>query len=196
MISIIPIRIIILVVSIFYAATMLIISYFSHPESTSFINYISPSWKLATILNIILWMVFSRGWRYIWRKIPSLNEYVFPDLNGQWRIKINWVKGEKNGIVEGNAWIKQSLINMSMEIITKDSESETLIVQPQKDPVSGRPMIYYIYKNTPKNISPENPSAYEGTALLKICLTDKYELNGNYYTNRASHGHYTLNKIP
>ncbi|MBL5826867.1 hypothetical protein [Serratia fonticola] len=195
MINLIPIRVMILIVSVLYAATILVISHFSHSESTSFISYLSPSWKLATILNIVLWLVFSRGWRCIWRRFPSLNEHIFPDLNGKWKIKIHWVKGEEHGIVEGDAWIKQSLINMSMGINTQDSESETLIVQPQKDSVSGRPMIYYIYKNTPKNTSPKNPGAYEGTALLKICLTNKNELNGNYYTNRASHGYYILNKV-
>lgn len=195
MINVIPIKTIIVSVSVLYATTVLLVSFFISSETTTFLSDLSLSWKLATVLNVFLWLCFSFGWRYVWSKFPCLNEYIFPDLNGQWEIKINWIKGEKHGLVEGSAWIKQSFINMSMEIITKDSESETLIVKPHKDPVSGRPMVYYIYKNTPKNITPENPGSYEGTALLKICLSDKHELNGNYYTNRATHGHYTLNLI-
>ena len=41
------------------------------------------------LLNAILW---NPVWRWLWRKIPKLNEWVFPDLNGTWEVELcsNW----------------------------------------------------------------------------------------------------------
>lgn len=46
------------------------------------------------LLNVILWNPI---WRWLWRKVPLLNEKVFPDLNGTWDVELqsNWPRQEQ-----------------------------------------------------------------------------------------------------
>lgn len=41
------------------------------------------------LLNAVLW---NPVWRWFWKKVPKLNEWVFPDLNGVWDVELcsNW----------------------------------------------------------------------------------------------------------
>jgi len=75
-----------------------------------------------------------------------------------------------------------------MELFTDESESETLVIQPKKNPDSGRLYFYYIYKNTPIDNGENRLKPHIGTAILKILANNNDILEGNYFTDRNTQG--------
>jgi hypothetical protein len=119
---------------------------------------------------------------------------VFPDLNGEWTMTIHWQGTEKYGIVPARAHIKQDLLRISMEVFSHDSDSETLTVQPKRDPESGRPILYYVYRVIPKNVGNNGGGSYEGAAILKLANSGSDQWSGNYFTSRQTLGHFELSR--
>lgn len=153
----------------------------------------------ALILDVGLWTAASFLWRPLWARVPALNSLLFPDLNGQWRMSIEWTRvhasGEARGTVKAKATIKQSLVHMSMEVESQFSDSETLIARPKKDPESGRPMLYYVYRVVPRKTSAQAGSPYDGAAILKFDADHGARLRGNYFTSRMTQGYFTLERL-
>lgn len=127
-------------------------------------------------------------------KVPMLNTLLFPDLNGCWRMQIHWVGPDKSGTVTAKATIRQDFLRISMEVASDGSDSETLVVKPKKDPESGRPILYYVYRVVPKKLSNETGSSYEGAAILKFEAAQTHRLSGNYFTSRKTVGHFILQR--
>jgi SMODS-associating 2TM, beta-strand rich effector domain len=146
----------------------------------------------ATVLNLLLLFLVYIGWKSIWSTFPALNRWVFPDLNGEWKMTIHWQNAEASGVAFARAHIKQDLLRISMEVFSRDSDSETLIAQPKRDPESGRPILYYVYRVVPKNIKLGTGGSYEGSAILKLSDTGHDRLGGNYFTSRQTLGHFEL----
>lgn len=44
----------------------------------------------SAVFDLLLVVVFTYGWRLLWRCIPALNNLLFPDWNGTWDVEINW----------------------------------------------------------------------------------------------------------
>lgn len=195
MIFVLPFKVLSTIFAILYIFIFFVYQYFSGLDLNSFGNLYFIASKSLTIFGIVI-TGLTLSWRCIWKKIPVLNEVVFPDLNGVWHIDIHWSNGPDNGIAVGTAVIKQSLVKMSMEISTHTSYSETLMVKPKKNNESNRPSLFYIYRNTPKIITASNPGSYLGTAILNLSLNSESELSGNYFTERNTQGHFNLKKKP
>ncbi len=68
------------------------------------------------------------------------------------------------------------------------------MAKPKKDPESGRPLLYYVYRVVPKQLSNETGSSYEGAAILKFESTQTHSLRGNYFTSRKTVGHFVLQR--
>jgi hypothetical protein len=146
----------------------------------------------ATILNLVLLFLVYVGWKSIWSTFPALNRWVFPNLNGEWKMTIHWQSAESSGVAFARVRIKQDLMRISMEVFSRDSDSETLIALPKRDPESGRPILYYVYRVVPKNIRFGVGGSYEGSAILKLSDTGHDRLGGNYFTSRQTLGHFEL----
>jgi SMODS-associating 2TM, beta-strand rich effector domain len=148
----------------------------------------------ATTLNFALLLMIYVGWKRLWSWFPVLNTLVFPDINGSWKMRIHWQKADASGIARARAFIKQDLLRFSMEVSSEDSDSETLIALPRRDPESGRPLLYYVYRVVPKNIKAEAKPSYEGAAILRLSHSEKGEFSGNYFTSRWTTGHFELTR--
>ncbi|ORT51726.1 hypothetical protein ST37_05105 [Vibrio sp. qd031] len=194
MINLIPISKIIAIVAVLYAAIIAALLTALYTPDVSILSNIAMALKGATGLNLLLILLFSFGWRWLWRTFPKLNHYFFPDLNGKWEMSIHWNSEKDSGIAYATAYIKQDFVRISMEVVSEDSESSTLLAKPKKDPESGRPILYYIYRNTPTQKNGNKDTSYDGTAVLKLNHDDFKILNGNYYTDRLTHGHYELKR--
>lgn len=143
-------------------------------------------------LNLLLLGFAYWGWRKLWALFPVLNTWLFPDLNGVWKINIHYRNKSASGVVCAEAVIKQTWLSMSMEVLSKDSESQTLAIVPKKDPESGRAQLFYFYRVTPKKVDAEAREPYEGAANLKVSAAGATQLTGNYYTSVATDGHFEL----
>lgn len=178
---------------------------------TSGIQYVTgDSWSVwkavttavsgAALLQLFLIFCVDRGWRELWKCVPRLNELVYPDIEGEWNISIEWRRLERDersrvrwieesGTVNAKARIRQSLLKMSMEVESSSSDSQTLMAQPKRDPASGTSYLYYTYLVTPKEGEGNAKSPYYGAAILKI---GEGKLEGNYWTSGRTVGRYSL----
>jgi len=193
-INLLPLTKVITVISVLYAALISIILIFVYDVDSGITVGIVFAIKGATVLNLFLLGVIYFGWRWLWRKIPFLNKLLFPDLNGEWDMTIHWRWDDKKGVAQATAHIKQDFLKMSMEVASEDSDSSTLLAKPQKDPESGRAILFYIYRNTPKLKNGNKSLPYDGTAILKLDHTSLNILEGNYYTDRSTRGYYELKR--
>jgi SMODS-associating 2TM, beta-strand rich effector domain len=148
----------------------------------------------ATALQIVLMGWFYFGWRHLWRWFPALSRLLFPDIGGEWKIKINWQGDGRRGVVDAEATVRQDFLRVSMEVRSPKSESQTLIAQPKKDPESGRPLLYYVYLVTPKAVGANPSLPYHGAAILKFSEAGGGELSGNYWTTQQTAGHFRLSR--
>ncbi|MGP9768497.1 hypothetical protein ACT3UM_22520 [Halomonas sp. AOP13-D3-9] len=146
----------------------------------------------GAVLNLLFLGFVYWGWRKLWALLPFLNSWLFPDLNGEWNMTIHHRKGGKNDQIQAKAFIKQSWLSMSMEVLSKDSDSQTLAIVPKKDPESGRAQIFYFYRVIPKKTGIKMSEPYEGSAYLRFFEAESIKLAGNYFTSVATDGHFEL----
>ena len=154
MITLLPLSRVIVAVSVVYSCIVAIVIgvVAENSDSPNLWNNIKIAIAGATALNIALLLAIHFGWKWIWLQFPSLNMLLFPNLNGTWSMKIHWVGDDREGEVDASAVIKQDFIRISMEVTSPGSDSETVIAQPKKEPESGRPILYYVYRVVPKRL--------------------------------------------
>lgn len=187
--------------SLFAVLSLLIVTAISYLLSLCSVDTYSDLRLLGMIgfiLEFLLIFIFTKGWRFFWKHIPALNKWIFPDLNGEWEAEIQWTwKGGddqiKKGTKIGRVVIQQSLLKFSVDLITDESESTTLVVKPFKDPESDQPAFYYMYKS--ESIDPGNDGGeHKGAAVLKVPLGTLNILSGKYFTSRNTFGRYTFTR--
>jgi hypothetical protein len=195
-ISILPVTRVIGAVAVFYGVCVAVVVALTwrYGDEATLRSSIGIAISGATLLNVVLLFLFTIGWKQIWSLFPALNRWVFPDLNGEWQMVIHWQGTETSGIVPAKAQIKQDLLRISMEVFSRDSDSETLVVYPKRDPESGRPILYYVYRVIPKNIKQGAGGSYEGSAILRLSNSGKNRWSGNYFTSRQTLGHFELSR--
>lgn len=199
MISILPLSKVIASFAVAYAVFMSFIMFVLHGYSLSVFESIIFMVSGFGILNLVVGLCLNFGWKYIWKIFPILNQWVFPDLSGHWEMGIEW-KGkdeqcnDKSGSKQAKAIIKQSLLKISMEVESEDSDSETIVAKPKKAPESDRPELFYAFLVTPHEKKSVPLIPYKGTALLTLRNDDTNELSGNYFTDRQSSGRFKLKR--
>ncbi len=194
MINLLPVTKVITAISVLYAISISIILFFVYDKDSGVAEGIFIAVKGTFVLNLFLLGIVYFGWKWLWKLFPSLNKLLFPDLNGEWDMTIHWKWGDKEGKAQAVAHIKQDFLRISMEVSSEDSDSNTLLAKPQKDSESGRAILYYIYRNTPKLKNGNQSLPYIGTAILKLGHTNFDLLEGNYYTDRTTTGYYKLKR--
>jgi hypothetical protein len=134
----------------------------------------------------IIWLITtSSSSRFIWRAVKRVNKNLFPDLNGTWRGEITTSEGIE---IPASAVIRQSFLQMQIDIHTKTSKSMTLESTPAVE--GGQPKIYYLYRSIPKN--PEWTD-YKGSTVFDVRRAVEqsekvWELSGAYFTSRKTVG--------
>jgi hypothetical protein len=196
MILLFPLTRIITYIAISYAIVPVLFLYFTWPadNNQSVYSVVKIALGGSAALGVILYLFFEYAWRLIWRLFPSLNTKFFPDLNGKWEMKIEWNRQNNNGVAYATADIKHDLLRFSMEVHSRDSDSETLLAQPKKDAESGRPSLFYVYRVVPKRTAGRIDPPYTGVAVLKLSSINQHGLEGNYFTDAMTQGHFELTK--
>lgn len=194
MISLLPIRpVVIWIALIFSMLVVLIVLGAQALTEMSVMSSIRVAMVGSTVLNLLLLYWFYSGWQWIWARLPWLNKKFFPNLNGQWDMKISYDWQGKVGEVKATAEIHQSWTSIGIEVEAEDSDSRTLMAVPSKDSSTGRPLLYYIYLSTP-HAGATNAAPYEGAATLRMGLQNSRTLSGNYFTSRGSTGRFELTR--
>jgi hypothetical protein len=202
MITIFPLPKIIKFIGYVYvvSAALAIALIWKYTESATVLKSLTTASAIAALMSIGLWTASVFLWRWLWKRLPFLNKSVFPDLNGRWEMRINYtIPDEKSGALLDksafvDAYITQSLFTLSIVGHSKDSSSETLSVQPMKDPTSNILKLYYVFRVTPRKTDKNQGDAYLGAAILTLSDTDPSYFGGNYFTDRRTIGHYHLTR--
>lgn len=121
---------------------------------------------------------------------PDQPAIAFPDISGKWMVEIHWVRGEKSGRVDAEAFIRQEGTEIGMTVHSRGMDSNTISVQSGRDG-SGVPILYYMYEVDPKAIYSDAFAPYKGAAILRY-YTHNGEMSGNYWTSERSSGHFKL----
>lgn len=149
----------------------------------------------AAVIDVALIAFVYAGWRPLWGVVPSLNRWLYPDLNGRWCATIDWVKDEEAGRASGTVHITQDFFKMSIEMDAERSESNTVALCVRKDPESGRPLLHYIYEVREKYTEPGQNKVYRGAASLQLDAQSLDELAGNYFTSRGTGGRFHFARL-
>lgn len=195
MINLFSLSRVIAVLAAAYAVFPIAFLYFTWPAtgSRTLASVLLTAFAGTGTFTFVLFVLFNFAWRWIWRLFPRLNTAVFPDLNGYWDMRIEWNRDGRHGVKKARAVIKQSFLKLSMEVHSEDSDSETYLAQPKKDPESGEPRLHYIFKVVPKHVAGQEAlPAYDGCARLRYSSRNPLGLQGNYFTNAGSHGMFEL----
>lgn len=173
---------------------------------------------LIRYLGLIIFFLFSywlgasyyySGWRMLWRKIPVLNEWLFPDLNGIWygNTQSNWsvIKKLKDASMSAKAinhdelnqtqlqidpivmHIKASLFSIKVfaKLSNTDGESYSTTASVNRHSESESVFLSYVYVQSTPLPDSTDEGDHTGAAELKWnkCLPD--ELNGVYWNRRS-----------
>jgi hypothetical protein len=163
----------------------------------SFSAFLSPSdaFRGAAVVDIVLFALLSVGWRWLWIKVPALNRWIYPDLNGHWVAKIHWVQGNNSGVALGTAHITQDFFRFGIDVDASNSASNTIALVLKKDTETGKPLLHYIYEVREKHTRPGGDNVYRGAASLTFDALSDRQLSGNYFTSRSTAGRFQFSRL-
>jgi hypothetical protein len=129
------------------------------------------------------WPVF-RGW-YVKR----------PDLRGTWQAQLassHEVDGEQVSPIEGFVVVRQSLISLSMRLMTEESRS-VLVAQSIVQEEDGLYRVYGVYRNEPDiELQGVRSEIHHGSFSLAVHGSPAQSMDGHYWTDRGTRGGMTL----
>lgn len=144
---------------------------------------ISTSISITTICMILYC-------NYLWRYVPKLIRKV-PKLYGEWNGIIKSSYDEFNKEFKFKIIIKQTLLNIYVDLITNESSSVSITGELIKDNKNEYALIYS-YRNEPKENVKNRSQIHYGTA--KLSIINESELKGMYFTDRKTTGNMILKK--
>ncbi|MCW8128398.1 hypothetical protein [Microbulbifer halophilus] len=138
----------------------------------------------VTIFNKYMWSwrIF-RGW-YVKR----------PDLRGTWKVELqsSWVDpetGEQVGPIFGYASVRQSLTFLSLRLMTKESRSVLVAHSIEQQEDDDLFKLVAVYRNEPQiELQGVRSEIHHGSFVLEVHGIPPYELQGHYWTDRATRG--------
>lgn len=127
------------------------------------------------------WRIF-QGW-YVNR----------PDLRGTWKVELksNWINPETNEPIPpiiAYAVIRQTLISLSLRLMTKESRSKLIAHSIEKEE-DGVYRLAAIYRNEPKiELQGDRSEIHHGSLSLEIHGDPVDLMEGHYWTDRGTKG--------
>lgn len=145
------------------------------------------------VVGTVFALIVSWCWRPIWRRVPALNKWIFPDLNGEWsgELKSTWINPETNQPLPPIATkitIHQNIFEAYVTLRTGESRSDSDRVILERVGKTGRCRIWYSYQNGPRAEFRHRSAPHEGVAYLEYDLASPDVLEGSYYTARNTTG--------
>ncbi|OYU37581.1 MAG: hypothetical protein CFE33_20330 [Pseudorhodobacter sp. PARRP1] len=148
-------------------------------------------------------------WRIVWRTVPPLNGWAFPDLNGVWvgRTKSNWPIIEKaydaatshRSVTEAELYgiplkedaiavsIRCSLFTLKIKVATSatDGESHSIAARPSRDSLTGCLHVINVYRQSVPDPARTDEPVHLGAADLKVDPEEPEQISGEYWTRRV-----------
>ncbi len=145
-------------------------------------------------IDVIFFGMVALAWRQLWRWFPSLNCWIFPDLNGEWVGTISSTHDNKMGEVpttsrQATLRIRQGWKRFSVELITKESRSLSTNLELGANRSDKLFSMKYNYLNNPIYQVRNRSQRHDGTAELRVDFNANPDrLIGTYFTDRFTAG--------
>jgi len=147
----------------------------------------------VTSIVVLLAMAFEL---WLW-KLPFLHGWAVkrPVLTGTWRVELrsNWKDASGSAIppVEGYVVIRQTLLNLSLRLMTKESSSH-LVGTEIVCSADGLYCVSGVYRNEPRYQDRSHSQIHFGAVWLQVIDTPTQMLQGHYWTDRNTAGEMLL----
>lgn len=155
-------------------------------------DLLRPLWTVTSVV-VLLSIIFER---WLW-KLPFLHAWFVkrPVLTGTWRAELrsNWKDASDTVIppVEGYVVIRQTLLNLSLRLLTKESSS-LLVGTEIVCSADGLYCVSGIYRNEPRYQDRSHSEIHFGAVWLQVIDTPTQMLQGHYWTDRNTAGEMQL----
>ena len=165
--------------------------------SSEWLRTLSIAVALAVPTTIFLGS--SPVWTWVWKIVPPLNRWVFPNLNGDWEVTMKsnigkiaefhpGMKGTKvPKNIKGKVTIKQNWFRTVMIFHGNNnySNSETSFVKLERTKNSGRFILAYVYQNKTPKPKDSDEQMHHGAGEVEVRWIDgEPKIAGLYWTNR------------
>lgn len=160
-------------------------------------QHLSMGWlrPLSTVTSavLLLGMAFEL---WLW-KLPLLHGWFVkrPVIEGTWRAQLrsNWKDASGAAIppIEGYVVIRQTLLNLSMRLMTKESASH-LVGTEIVCALDGLYCVSGVYRNEPRYQDRTHSQIHFGALWLRVIDTPTQMLEGHYWTDRNTAGEMQL----
>lgn len=140
---------------------------------------------------LVLVLAFFDKWAWHWKifhpwLVPT------PYLEGTWKgkVKSNWVNPENERAsrnIDAYLVVRQKFSKIHASLITKESSSELLTGELIKNSDETWQFVG-AYRNTPKILIRERSPIHHGAVILKVKGQPPIGLEGQYWTDRNTHG--------
>jgi hypothetical protein len=133
---------------------------------------------------------------WLW-KLPLLHGWLVkrPVIEGTWRAEVrsDWKDSTGNAIppVHGYMVIRQSLLNLSLRLLTAESSSH-LVGTEIVCTVDGLFCVSGVYRNEPRYRERSHSPIHYGAVWLQVIDTPTHMLEGHYWTDRSTAGELRL----
>lgn len=146
---------------------------------------------LSTVTSmVVLLSIAFELW--LW-KLPFLHGWLVkrPVIEGTWRAELhsNW-KDASGAIIppiEGYVVIRQTFLNLSLRLLTKESSSY-LVGTEIVCSVDGQYCVSGVYRNEPRYLERDHSEIHYGAVWLQVIDTATKMLQGHYWTDRNTAG--------
>jgi hypothetical protein len=153
-------------------------------------DFVKPFGTVVGVITLFV-TVFNK---YMWSWGMFKGWYVKrPDLRGTWKVELksSWIDPETNQEIPpiyGYAVIRQSLTFLSLRLMTKESRSVLVAhsIEQQDDDLFK---LVAVYRNEPKiELQGVRSEIHHGSFALEVHGSPVYEMQGHYWTDRATKG--------
>jgi hypothetical protein len=170
---------------------------------------------VAAVQLLFTLLLLNPVWRFIWRKVPKLNELVYPDLNGEWDVEVcsNWpriqavmaaaagtapaidvAKATENdlpplGSYKMRASITQSWLKMKMTLWNPAGhgpiKESKTLMVEPFRGEEGRHGLAYVFEQENETDDPTDDRTFRGAAWLVLDRGSKDVLCGRMWSDRT-----------
>lgn len=151
---------------------------------------------LSTVTSVVVLLSIAFE-LWLW-KLPFLHGWLVkrPVIEGTWRAELrsNWKDPASGAVippVEGYVVIRQSLLNLSLRLLTKESSSH-LVGTEIVCSVDGLYCVSGVYRNEPRFQDRSHSQIHYGAVWLQVVDTPMQMLEGHYWTDRNTAGEMKL----
>ena len=180
-------------VCIFVACVGIGVSVFLSPPTGMPWAFFSKLISQTTTISLALIFIFDR---WLWKALP---EWILgiPKIYGTWKGKLEHSQLVENGKKQNGTvepfflCIRQNFCSLTIQAISEKSNSMSTVATLKKGATVWE--IIYAYDNAPAIQHQTNSRRHRGAAAIQIQPTDRgRKLVGEYWTDRWSQGHMTL----